>query len=242
MRLQVFLSHSGACSRRKALELILSGHVTVNDKPATEPSLDVDPDSREVKLDGVLITPREKKIYILLHKPQGVVSTVKDAHAGQTVLELLPAALRKGLHPVGRLDKDTTGVLLLTNDGELTHRISHPSFEVEKTYEVLLNKDAAESDLKAIGSGVMLEGRKTAPCRVKKLSPGKLEIILHEGRKRQIRRVFSLFHYHVKELKRVRQGSLDLGGLKEGEWRFLEDSEVRRLFQDFKFPPFRHRP
>lgn len=229
MRLQVFLSHAGVCSRRKAMDAILSGHVSVNGRVVREPSLDVDPQTCGVTLDGVRVEPSAKKIYILLNKPKGVMSTVKDAHAEKTVLELLPPALRQGLYPVGRLDQDTTGVLLLTNDGDLTHRMSHPSFDVEKTYEVVLNKEPLDKDLKMISAGVLLEDRLTAPCSIKKLSGTKIEIILHEGRKRQIRRVFSLFHYHVNELKRVRQGSLTLGSLKEGEWRMLGAEEVKGI-------------
>lgn len=231
MRLQVFLSHSGACSRRKALELIFSGKVSVNGKTVTEPSYDIIPASDKVKLDGKNIILPEKKVYILLNKPKGAVSTVSDPHAEKTVLDLLPHQLRRGLHPVGRLDQDTTGLLLLTNDGNFTLAMTHPSFKTEKTYELTLNKPVEERDIRSIETGIVLEGKKTLPCRIRKLSDERLEMTLREGRKRQIRKVFSLFHYHVVDLKRTRQAGLELGSLEEGQWRFLTDGEVRQLLK-----------
>jgi pseudouridine synthase len=235
MRLQVFLSHSGVCSRRRAMALILEGHVTVNAKRVTEPSLDVHPSTDRVACDGRPIQ-LPGKIYILLNKPKSTISTVRDPHASKTVLDLIPGHLREGLHPVGRLDKDTTGLLLLTNDGDLTHRMSHPSYQVEKTYHVLLNKDLSDNDMRLISAGVLLDGQKTRPCRIKKPAAGRVEMVLHEGRKRQIRRIFSLLHYHVEELKRVRQGGLELGSLKEGAWRLLDAQEVRRLYAGLNLP------
>lgn len=231
MRLQVFLSHSGVCSRRKAMDVIFSGRVSVNGCVTREPSLDIDPQTAIVMLDGVSVRPPAQKLYILLNKPRGVVCTVKDAHAQKTVIDLFPPDLRKGLYPVGRLDQDTTGLLLLTNDGDFAHRLSHPSFDVEKTYEVVLNKEPSDQDIRTICNGVLLEGRKTAPCRIKKIGGSKIQVILHEGRKRQIRRVFSLFHYHVEELKRLRQGHLELGTLEEGQWRLLPPEDVEKILR-----------
>lgn len=236
MRLQVFLSHAGVCSRRKAFEPIQSGRVTVNGQKVTEPSFNVHPSSDKVCLDGRPVG-LSQKIYILLHKPPATMSTVSDPHASKTVLELIPNHLRSGLHPVGRLDKDTTGLLLLTNDGELTHKMSHPSYEVEKVYRVVLNRDARDSDIRQISQGVFLEGQKTSPCRIVRQAPKELEMTIHEGRKRQIRKVFSLFHYHVEKLRRIRQGSLELGSLKEGEWRFLTSDEVAGMIRGFRRPP-----
>ncbi len=236
MRLQVFLSHAGVCSRRKAFEPIQSGRVTVNGQKVTEPSFNVHPSSDKVCLDGRPVG-LSQKIYILLHKPPATMSTVSDPHASKTVLELIPNHLRSGLHPVGRLDKDTTGLLLLTNDGDLTHKMSHPSYEVEKVYRVVLNRDARDSDIRQISQGVFLEGQKTSPCRIVRQAPKELEMTIHEGRKRQIRKVFALFHYHVEKLRRIRQGSLELGSLKEGEWRFLTSDEVAGMIRGFRRPP-----
>lgn len=241
MRLQVFLSHAGVCSRRKAFEPIQGGRVTVNGKKVIEPSWDVHSLSDRVCLDGRAVQ-LPQKIYLLLHKPQATMSTVSDPHAQKTVLELVPEHLRSGLHPVGRLDKDTTGLLLLTNDGELTHKMSHPSYEVEKVYRVVLNRDARDSDIRQISQGVLLEGQKTSPCRIVRQAPKELEMTIHEGRKRQIRKVFALFHYHVEKLRRIRQGSLELGSLKEGEWRFLTSREVARLDQELRMPPKGKKP
>ncbi len=232
MRLQVFLSHSGACSRRKALAYIQQGRVTVNGKRIAEPSFPVSEESDAVLLDGKSIVLAAKR-YLILHKPKGVVTTLKDPFAEHKVTDLLPKGL-KNLYPAGRLDKETRGLLLLTNDGDLTHRLLHPSFEVEKAYRVFLNRPLLEDDKKRIQSGIILEGKKTAPCRIKKISQNEYEIVIHEGRKRQIRKVFALLHYHANDLVRIRQGSLVLGDLKAGEWRFLTKEEVARLYNELK--------
>lgn len=227
MRLQVFLSHAGVSSRRKALEIIQSGQVTVNSRKITEPSFDVDPSKDTVVCAGQKVESSQK-IYILLHKPEGVVSTVKDKFAQKTVLDLLPVALR-GVYPVGRLDKDSTGLLVLTNDGPLAHRLSHPSFETEKVYRVFLNRPLIEEDRRTLEAGVMLEGEKTAPCRIKIFPDAVIEVVLHEGRKRQIRRMMILLRYHVVSLQRIRQGFLTLGDLEPGAWRFLTPDEIKKL-------------
>jgi pseudouridine synthase len=243
MRLQVFLSHSGACSRRKALSLILGGCVTVDGKTILEPSYQLTSPSVSVSLNGKRILPNKENIYILLNKPKGVTTTKCDRFAEKKVLDVLPLKF-KGLYPVGRLDKDTTGLILLTNDGTLTHRMSHPSFEVDKAYKVMLDRSISGTDIKSLEKGVFLDGKKTAPCRISEVGPrrsgprsdlGKeVEIVIHEGRKRQIRRMFALLRYHVKELTRIRQGTLALGDLKEGQWRFLTKDEVQRLRRALK--------
>ncbi|MEK7849818.1 MAG: pseudouridine synthase [Candidatus Omnitrophota bacterium] len=227
MRLQVFLSHSGACSRRKALSLILGGCVTVDGKTILEPSYQLTSPSSSVALNGKRILPYKENIYILLNKPKGVTTTKSDRFAEKKILDVLPIKF-KGLYPVGRLDKDTTGLILLTNDGTLTHRMSHPSFETEKSYRAVLDKPLKLQDKEKIEKGILLDAKITSPCRI--TGAGKeVEIVIHEGRKRQIRRMFALLRYHVKELTRIRQGSLELGDLKEGEWRFLTKDEVERL-------------
>jgi pseudouridine synthase len=232
MRLQVFLSHSGACSRRKSLDFIQAGRVTVNQQLIKEPSFSVDSARDVVCLDGKDVSLKEH-IYILLNKPKGVTTTSGDRFAEKIVLDFLPQQF-KHLHPVGRLDKETTGLLLLTNDGDLAYRLSHPSFEVNKTYQVFLNKPLVESDRVLLQQGVFLEGKKTAPCQIKKISEKVYEIIIHEGRKRQVRYMFSLLHYHVEALERIRQGSLELGDLKCGEWRFLKKEEIAKLRRELK--------
>lgn len=235
MRLQVFLSHGGACSRRKALALILSGKVSVNGALCLEPSHPVDPDSDTVLLFGAPVSLK-KKIYLLLNKPSGTVTTAYDRFAPKTVLDLLPKEFRH-LHPAGRLDKDTKGLLLLTNDGDLAYRLTHPSFEVNKTYRARLSKPMDDRDIQRLEKGVLLDAKKTAPCKIKKVSPAEVEMTIHEGRKRQVRRMFALLNYGVLDLIRIKQGSLDLGGLKTGAWRLLAPQEVAQLYKDVGLDP-----
>ncbi len=229
MRLQVFLSRAGVCSRRRAFDAICSGRVRVAGRVIKEPSFAVD-ETAPVSLDGRDVFLGDS-VTILLHKPRGVTSTVADPFAEKTVLELLPESLRR-VHPVGRLDKDTTGLLLLTNDGTLTHRVIHPSFEIEKGYRVSLDRALSEDDRLTLERGVLLDGKRTAPCRIKKLSGAEVEMTIHEGRKRQVRRMFAERGYHVRALCRVRQGFLTLGALKPGEWRYLTADEVKKLKAD----------
>jgi 23S rRNA pseudouridine2605 synthase len=227
MRLQVFLSRSGACSRRKALTLIFAGRVRVNGRSITEPSFDICPDKDRVLLDSRPLAVAVFS-YILFHKPSGVVTTKSDRFAQRTVLDCLPEEM-KHLNPVGRLDKDTTGLLLMTNDGDLAHHLMHPSFDVEKVYRVRLDKPLEPSDAEKLEKGVVLEAKKTRPCRIRPQGAGDIEVTIHEGRKRQVRRMFALLGYAVKTLVRVRQGPLALGDLEPGGWRPLTDREVRAL-------------
>lgn len=232
MRLQVYLSHSGACSRRAALDIILAGRVSVNQKKIAEPSFGIDPFVDKICLDGKPLS-LPQKITILLHKPQGVVTTKSDPFASRTVLDLLPEKF-KHVFPVGRLDRDTTGLLLLTNDGPLAHHLIHPSFEVDKVYRAVLDRPLAQEDRRHLEKGILMEDKKTSPCRIKFLGASCVEITIHEGRKRQIRKMFALLRYHVQELCRIQQGSLTLGNLKPGEWRFLTEEEVCRLYRELK--------
>ncbi len=231
MRLQVFLSRSGICSRRKAFEYVQSGRVSVNGKVIQEPSFAVTPDA-EVFLDGKIVVSPEKA-YVLLNKPVGVVTTTKDKFAKCKITDILPLSMRM-LKPAGRLDRDTTGLIILTNDGELAFRLTHPSFEVEKVYHVVLDKALFLADKPAIEKGVVLDGKKTHPAQIKNIMGNALDIVLHEGRKRQVRRMFSEFGYHVCSLSRMSQGSLKLGDLKEGQWRFLKKDEIDRLCKELK--------
>jgi len=164
----------------------------------------------------------------LLHKPKGVVTTKNDVFAAKKVMDLLPPDL-KYLNPVGRLDQDTTGLLLLTNDGDLAFRLTHPSFKVEKTYRVALNRSLDARDKARIEKGVKLDAKLTSVSKIRSLTPQDLEITIHEGRKRQVRRMFAALGYHVIALCRIQQGPLTLGDLKEGAWRFLTQQEARKL-------------
>lgn len=223
MRLQVFLSSSGIASRRSAVDIIKSGRVRVNNRLVFEPSHRVIQEKDKVYFDDRRVFPKEK-IYIILHKPKRVTTTKKDKFAEKTVMDLLPRRFRY-LNPVGRLDKDTTGLLLLTNDGSVINRLTHPKFKVDKIYVVHLNRKLAVSDKLRLEEGVSLDGRRTAGCRVQ-LGPGKtLKITIHEGRNRQIRRIFAKAGYSVKGLKRLKEGMLTLGSLPEGTWRFLTKEE-----------------
>lgn len=231
MRLQVFLSRSGICSRRKAFEYVQSGRVSVNGKVIQEPSFAVTPDA-EVFLDGKIVASSEKA-YVLLNKPAGVITTTKDKFAKRKITDILPLSMRM-LKPAGRLDRDTTGLIILTNDGELAFRLTHPSFEVEKVYHVVLDKALSSADKPAIEKGVVLDGKKTHPAQIKNIMGNALDIVLHEGRKRQVRRMFSEFGYRVCSLSRQSQGSLKLGDLKTGQWRFLKKEEIDRLCKELK--------
>ncbi|MBU4313097.1 MAG: rRNA pseudouridine synthase [Candidatus Omnitrophica bacterium] len=225
MRLQVFLSKAGVCSRRAAVGFIRSGKVSVNSKKIIEPSFKVDPEKDKVFLNGKRISPREK-IYIMLNKPKGVTTTKKDRFAKKTVMDLLPRRF-KHLNPVGRLDKDTTGLILLTNDGDMINRFTHPKFNIDKTYEVKLDKELVSSDKRMMEKGVIIDGSFTAECRIKMRSKNEVEMTLHEGRKRQIRRMFSSVGYKVRGLKRTREGLLNLAALPEGRWRLLTRDEIK---------------
>ncbi len=226
MRLARYLAHSGAASRRAAEKLIVAGRVTVGGEVVRDPARDVD-ESSGVALDGRPLAPEPREVYAL-HKPAGVVSTAKDTHGRRTVTEFVPSERR--LYPVGRLDADTTGLILLTNDGDLANTLTHPSFEVEKTYRARVEPaPVPERALRTLREGVELDDGLTAPAGVRQLEPGLLEITLHEGRKRQVRRMCEAVGHRVKTLERVAFGPLRLEKLPEGEFRRLTPAEVERL-------------
>ena len=230
MRLQVFLSKAGICSRRAAVGFIKTGRVCVNNKKILEPSFKINPEKDKVFLNNKMISLKEK-IYIILHKPKGVTTTKKDRFAKKTVMDLLPHRFRH-LNPVGRLDKDTTGLLLLTNDGDMINRFTHPRFNIEKIYEVWLDKRLRSYDRERLEKGVVLDDGYTAPCRIRLKSRNVLEMTLREGRKRQIRRMFSMAGYSVVRLKRLEEGRLSLGTLPETRWRLLTREEKLHLTLD----------
>lgn len=231
MRLQKIISAAGIVSRRKAEKLIASGRVKVNGKTVTRLGTKVDPALSTVEVDDLTVELLSEKIYYLLNKPRGYLTTVKDPQKRPTVLDLLPKD--KGLFPVGRLDKNTEGALLVTNDGETAHRLMHPRYEVSKKYTALVKGEVLEQSLHLLRKGVMIEQGKTSPAQVKLLSKGKhkskLEITLKEGKKRQVKRMLSAVGHPVLCLKRTSFAFLTLKDLQPGFYRSLTSAEVHKL-------------
>jgi 23S rRNA pseudouridine2605 synthase len=226
MRLARYLAHAGAASRRAAEKLIADGRVTVGGQVVTDPARDVD-ESSDVTLDGRPLQPEPREVYAL-NKPQGVVSTASDTHGRRTVVEFVPTQRR--LYPVGRLDADSTGLILLTNDGELANRLTHPRYEVDKTYRARVEPaPVAETSLRSLREGVELEDGRTLPAGVRQVEPGLLEITIREGRKRQIRRMCEAVGHRVIALERSAFGPLRLERLAAGDYRPLTPAEVERL-------------
>jgi pseudouridine synthase len=233
MRLNKFLAHAGVCSRREADRWIAEGRVSVNGQVVLELGEKIDPGRDRVQANGRPVrAEKERPLYILLNKPAGRVVSVKDPFGRPTVMELLHH-LPARVYPVGRLDLDTEGALLLTNDGDLALRLSHPRFGVTKTYEVRVEGEPGEEDLDKVRRGIFLEGRKSAPARVLVVRRGRrhttLKVEIHEGRKREIRKLFEAVGYPVAGLVRVDFAGLTLEGLKTGQWRHLKTAEVSRL-------------
>jgi 23S rRNA pseudouridine2605 synthase len=228
MRLAKYLAHAGVASRRSAEALIAAGRVSVEQQIVTDPARDVQPDSR-VALDGRPLKGAEPRVIFALHKPVGVVSSARDTHGRPTVLHLVPSdGLR--LYPVGRLDADSSGLILITNDGELANRLTHPRFEVPKTYRATLSGGPiADRALQALRDGVELKDGLTAPARVRRVKGNVIELTIHEGRNRQVRRMCEAVGHAVLELQRTRFGPLALQGLQPGAHRRLDEPEAERL-------------
>lgn len=227
IRLQKYIASCTSYSRRKAEELIDEGRVTVNDKTIEKQGITIDSTTDRVHLDGKLLNRKKETLYIMLNKPAGYVSTKSDPHAKKTVMDLVPYP---NLYPVGRLDKDTEGLLLLTNDGDFAYQITHPKFEHEKEYEVLLKNPLSTKDIKILENGIILEDGKTSPCAIraikKNIKQTRYTITIHEGKNRQIRRMFEEIQNHVIYLKRIRIGNLLLGNLKKGDYKQLRKQEA----------------
>jgi pseudouridine synthase len=228
MRLNRYLALCGLGSRRHCEELILAGRVEVNGRRVRQLATKV-AETDEVTVDGRPVRPAEKPIYVMLNKPAGVVTTARDERQRKTVVDLVPE--RQRIFPVGRLDKDTEGLLLLTNDGELAYRLTHPRFEIDKVYRVRLDRSLKPADRRRLEQGVALDGRKTSPARLQQVDDVGREwlVTIHEGRKRQIRRMFSVLGYRVVYLRREQLGPVCLGDLPVGAWRYLTAAEVSHL-------------
>ncbi len=228
MRLNAFLARAGVASRRRADELIVEGRVLVNGEPG-ELSTQVG-SSDMVEVDGCRVTAQQLA-YVLLHKPAGVVTTARDPHGRPTVVDLVEHSVR--VVPVGRLDADTTGVLLLTNDGQLAHRLAHPRYGVEKVYEAEVEGEPSEDALRALRGGVELDDGRTAPADARLLataaSTSVLELTLHEGRKHQVKRMCEAVGHPVSRLHRSRYAGIDVGDIAPGAWRELTDDEISSL-------------
>ena len=224
MRLNAWLARAGVASRRKSDELIKAGRVTVNGELGQLNTFVAADD--DVRLDGRPLT-KQRLAYVLLNKPAGVVTTASDPQGRATVIGLVDHPSR--VVPVGRLDAETTGALLLTNDGELAHRLAHPRYEVDKVYVVELDAPATEAQLEALAMGVDLEDGRTAPASVRRVGGGRIELTIHEGRNRQVRRMLEAVGRRVAHLHRSHYGPLTLEGLEPGAWRELEPPEVERL-------------
>ncbi|MGC1851411.1 MAG: pseudouridine synthase, partial [Solirubrobacterales bacterium] len=225
VRLAKFLAHGGIASRRAAEKIVASGRVSVNGEVVRDPARDVGEEDN-VRVDGSPIEAEVREVWAV-NKPVGVVSTAREPGGRTAVVELVDSDAR--LYPVGRLDADSTGLLLLTNDGELANRLTHPRYEVPKTYQVRLRRPPAEAELRCLANGVELDDGPTAPAKVRRLGKHEIEVVLREGRNRQVRRMAEAVDNEVTALCRIRFGPIDLADLPEGRSRRLADVEIAAL-------------
>ncbi|WAM32978.1 rRNA pseudouridine synthase [Caldicellulosiruptor morganii] len=235
IRLQKFMADCGVASRRKCEEIILQGRVKVNGRTVTELGFKVDPQKDEVFVDGKKLVPVQKKIYIMLNKPFGVISSAKDEKGRKTVIDLVKDKVDVRVFPVGRLDFDTTGLILLTNDGEFAYKVTHPKHDIEKTYIALISGVPTRDEIERFEKGLVIDGKLTSPAKLKVLKVFKqsslVEIKIHEGRNRQVRKMCDAIGHRVLSLKRVAIGKLKLGRLKEGEFVFLDENMANKVFE-----------
>ncbi|MBR5809664.1 MAG: rRNA pseudouridine synthase [Clostridia bacterium] len=234
VRLQKYMAMCGAASRRGAEEIITAGRVTVNGKKITEQGVKVEIGADTVKLDGKVIKPSGRMFYIMLNKPVGYVTTVKDQFERPTVIDLVGTEINERIFPVGRLDYETEGLLLLTNDGDFTYKVTHPKHNIEKTYIAVLKGGITIKGLAQLRRGVKLDdGFVTSPAEVEMLDAENghttIKITIHEGKNRQVRRMFEAVGSKVKELQRVSIGTVELGNLPLGRWRHLTSHEINYL-------------
>lgn len=231
-RLQKIISNAGITSRRKAEELILAGKVTVNGEIIKELGTKCNSSIDDIRVNGRKVFIDNEKIVILFNKPTKVITSMKDPQGRKKVLDFID--IKQRIYPIGRLDYDTSGLLLLTNDGELANHLMHPSYGVDKIYEVLVNGIPSEKDLNKLRSGILLEEGMTSPAQViiKKIvnnKKAKINITIHEGKNRQVRRMFEKLDYSVVALKRIKYGFLTINGVEEGDYRFLSKKEIAKL-------------
>jgi 23S rRNA pseudouridine2605 synthase len=227
-RLQKILSQAGVASRRASEQLMLEGRVTVNGAAVRELGSKADPDHDDIRVDGSRIKLASRRLYLLLNKPRGYVSTRSDPERRKTVIDLL-RGVREYVYPVGRLDFDSEGLLILTNDGDLAAKLTHPRHGVARVYEVRVLGEPDDHDLHRLQKGVMIDGRKTGPADVKAVGPGHLRVTVREGRNRQVRKMCDAIGHPVTNLRRVAIGPIQDAKLKPGQWRELTDAEVKRL-------------
>lgn len=231
MRLQKYIAEAQIASRRKAEEMILDGRVSVNGEIIRELGTKVESDSDVVSVDGKEIHICEKLIYIMLNKPEGCVTTVKDQFNRKNVMDYV-SDIKERIYPVGRLDYDTSGLLIMTNDGDLTYRLTHPKHNVDKTYIAHVDRKPDKKDMEKFRKGIVIDGRKTAEAEIKIIKEGKLtelEIKIREGRNRQVRKMCAAINCNVVKLKRIATGKLELGELEKGKYRYLDKDEINYL-------------
>jgi pseudouridine synthase len=240
MRLNRYLAKAGVASRRACDEIISSGRVKVNGLAVSTLGTDIDPERDSVEVDGRPVSIPPEHTYLMLNKPPGYVVTMKDPQGRRVVSELI-VGIDARIFPVGRLDVDTEGLLIMTDDGDLAHRILHPSFELTKVYEVVARGVLSIEQKETLEGGVIIDGRRTAPARVRivssRLNTTVAVVSIHEGRKRQLRRMFEAVGHPVRRLRRVRVGPIELGGLPLGKWRHLEGREVDSLMKAVSLSP-----
>ncbi|MDM8538886.1 pseudouridine synthase [Desulfobacterales bacterium HSG17] len=229
MRLQKFLSSAGVCSRRKGEEYIQEGRIKVNGQKVTQPGTKVNPETDRVEVDGRQVGLEKNIVYIAMNKPQGYVTTCEQP-GDKIIMDLIDIPER--VYPAGRLDKESTGLLLLTNDGNLHHRLLHPSFDHEKEYEVTVGRPIPEGALRKLGKGMPLMGTKTRKAAIRRVSPVQFQMVLKEGKNRQIRRMVRKVGEQVIALKRIRIANIRLGRLAEGKWRYLTEKEKKELLNN----------
>ena len=232
IRLNRYLALAGIASRREADRMIAAGRVSINGKMIGELGTQVDPENDKVEVDGKRVQPQKSDVYLMLNKPPGYLVTAKDPLKRPTIMELLPP-VKERIFPIGRLDFDSEGLVLLTNDGDLAYRLMHPSYRVIKEYRLRVKPKPDNSVLATLEKGISLDGKKTAPAVFRVLATTVKGTVLmakiHEGRKRELRRMFEYMGFRVLTLKRVKLGSLHLGPLKKGKWRYLKPDEIARL-------------
>ncbi|WP_053957312.1 pseudouridine synthase [Inediibacterium massiliense] len=232
MRLQKYIAHAGIASRRKAEEMIKEGRVKVNDQVVKDMGVEIEPTKDKIYVDGNFIELEQKNVYIMLNKPKGYVTTVSDEFGRPTVLDLVKD-INERIYPVGRLDFDTSGLLLLTNDGDFTYHLTHPKHEVKKTYIAKIKGVPTKEELKKFKNGVDIGGYITAPAHIEMIKQSRVfcttRVMIHEGKNRQIRRMFDQINHPVVALKRVSIGEIKMNDLEEGKWRNLTKEEVNYL-------------